>query len=362
VLSHRVPVRIGLVSYSWYLWHWPLLTLAGLAGVGPAEWRGVVFAGVLGYLMAEVSYKFVELPVKRWRHRRAAIVGDRKIFLTGVGAAFIVAAVCGGATGLGYLRNMSWLERTYGFTVTKPLRNGCQVVTEDNIDPACLKGNFVLLFGDSHAGAVASVFEEEMEKAGVRLVAIARGGCNPAWFTPQARAANRTHRCANLLGAFESVLAAADAPKAAIIVTLFDESGSQNPEDMRKLAESLTERGTAVLYVGPVPVFPQPALECIVTADRKGQSRDACAASRPDYAKREAAAMALVIPGITGLPLAAYVPISDAFCDPISCKPWDGNRLLFWDTNHVVDAGAKKVFDAIRPKLDALLAAQTKAF
>ena len=359
-LSHRVPVRIGLVSYSWYLWHWPLLSLASLAGLGPESWRGVVFAGVLGYLMAELSYKFVELPVKRWRHRRAAIVGDRKIFLSGVGAAFIVAAVCGGVTGLGYLRNMAWLERTYGFTPTKPLRNGCQVVTGDRIDPACLKGDYVLLFGDSHAGAVASVFEEEMEKTGVRLVAIARGGCDPAWFTPQARAINRNHRCANLLGPFEAVLDAANAPKAAIIVTLFDESRSRNSQDMAKLAESLTERGTAVMFVGPVPVFPQPALDCIVTADRKGQSRDVCAAARSDFAKREAAATALVIPGISGLPLAAYVPISDVFCDPVSCRPWDGDKLLFWDSNHVVDAGARKVFDAIRPRLEELLAAQAK--
>ena len=360
-LSHRVPVRIGLVSYSWYLWHWPLLSLAGLAGIGSESWRGVVFAGVLGYLMAELSYKFVELPVKRLRHRRAEIVGDRKIFLTGVGAAFVVAAVCGGVTGLGYLGNMAWLERTYGFTVTKTLRNGCQIVTGDSIDPACLKGNYVLLFGDSHAGAVASVFEEELEKAGVRLVAIARGGCNPAWFTPQARAENRTHRCANLLGAFESVLAAADAPKAAIIVTMYDVGRNQNRQEMGKLAESLTARGTAVLFVGPVPVFPQPALDCIVTADRNGQDRDICAAARSDYSKREAAVSALVLPGISGLPLAAYVPISDVFCDLVSCKPWDGDTLLFWDSNHVVDAGARKVFHAIRPRLEALLAAQAKS-
>ena len=109
-LSHSVAVRIGLVSYSWYLWHWPLLSLAVIAEIGPPGWRGVLFAGVLGYIAAELSYRFVETPVKAWRQLRAAQLGDRRIFVAGVVSAFVVSLVCGGITGLGYLKNKTWLE------------------------------------------------------------------------------------------------------------------------------------------------------------------------------------------------------------------------------------------------------------
>ena len=356
-LSHPVPVRIGLLSYSWYLWHWPALSLASLAGIGADGWRGVFFGGIAGYFLAELSYRFVETPAKAWRFRRAAIVGDKKIFLAGVGSAFVLAAICGGVTGLGYLNNRAWLERSYG--VTQNDRGGnCHVVTGNSLPAQCVQGKYLLLLGDSHADAVASVFADEVEKLGMHLVVIARGACDPAWFTPPARAANRSHRCSNLIAPIETVLAATEAPKLAIVVSQFNQSYSQDPKDVTSLAQMFAERGTATLFVGPVPVFDRPALECIVNADRKRENREDCAIAKSRFSPRQMAADALVGAGILAQPLSAYAPIGDVFCDEAVCRPWDGNTLSFWDTNHVLPAGAKKIFDKILPKLKEILAAQ----
>jgi peptidoglycan/LPS O-acetylase OafA/YrhL len=74
-LSLRPMQAIGRISYSWYLWHWPILLLGyALIGSNAPVFR---FAFVtLSLLMAFLSYRFVESPLRhqRWwlTHKRAA--------------------------------------------------------------------------------------------------------------------------------------------------------------------------------------------------------------------------------------------------------------------------------------------------
>jgi peptidoglycan/LPS O-acetylase OafA/YrhL len=64
LLSHPALTAIGRVSYSWYLWHWPVLVFGRL--VWPMPSPGLQLALVLGsLLMAWLSWKFVETPVRR---------------------------------------------------------------------------------------------------------------------------------------------------------------------------------------------------------------------------------------------------------------------------------------------------------
>ena len=66
VLATRPVVFVGLISYSLYLWHWPLLSfLAYLRCGGPADEisRGIALA--VSFVLAVVSWRFVELPLRR---------------------------------------------------------------------------------------------------------------------------------------------------------------------------------------------------------------------------------------------------------------------------------------------------------
>jgi peptidoglycan/LPS O-acetylase OafA/YrhL len=76
LLSLRLLVSVGIISYGLYLWHGPLMRLAGqLGGVGPA-WRGV--AATVAIVAAALSYHFVEVPVRSWARRRAEELADRR--------------------------------------------------------------------------------------------------------------------------------------------------------------------------------------------------------------------------------------------------------------------------------------------
>jgi len=65
VLSKRLLVQIGLISYPLYLWHWPLLTLF-LVGSGELL-TGRERLGLIGvsFVLAWLTYRFIELPVRR---------------------------------------------------------------------------------------------------------------------------------------------------------------------------------------------------------------------------------------------------------------------------------------------------------
>jgi peptidoglycan/LPS O-acetylase OafA/YrhL len=64
-LSTKVPVFIGLISYSLYLWHWPLYVFATYRlarGLSAAETAGLI---ALSIAIAALSWRFVEQPFRR---------------------------------------------------------------------------------------------------------------------------------------------------------------------------------------------------------------------------------------------------------------------------------------------------------
>ncbi|MET1037774.1 MAG: acyltransferase family protein [Aeromicrobium sp.] len=65
--------RVGDVSYSLYLWHWPVLIIASWLVTTDAVVSGVLV--VLAYGLAELTYRCVENPVRRssWLARRRSV-------------------------------------------------------------------------------------------------------------------------------------------------------------------------------------------------------------------------------------------------------------------------------------------------
>lgn len=62
-------VRIGLLSYSIYLWHYPIIgAMPPVLGIYARLSIGLS----MSIIVAAVSYNFIERPLKDWRHRRRA--------------------------------------------------------------------------------------------------------------------------------------------------------------------------------------------------------------------------------------------------------------------------------------------------
>ena len=64
VLSNRLLVWIGLISFPLYLWHWPILSLMRIVESGAPEPYFRNIALVLSVLLAWATYYFVEKPIR----------------------------------------------------------------------------------------------------------------------------------------------------------------------------------------------------------------------------------------------------------------------------------------------------------
>lgn len=77
LLSRPAMTAIGRVSYSWYLWHWPVLVLGSL--IWPVSSLGLRLALVLGsLLLAWLSWSLVEAPI---RHSARILQPPRRAIL-----------------------------------------------------------------------------------------------------------------------------------------------------------------------------------------------------------------------------------------------------------------------------------------
>lgn len=185
-LSKRLLVGIGLISYSLYLYHYPVFLFAKeLAGNETLSlyWAsGAIFAS---FLLAVLSWRFVEQPFRNRRgvKRPALFVG------TVLGSAVISLASLGiiFASGLPMRFTLEQQSTIAAKGDINPRFQECikLPLTVLFSDPRCKIGNesavddnFVVL-GDSHAAAIASAIVPLAIRGGVRGTIVGFGSCPP---------------------------------------------------------------------------------------------------------------------------------------------------------------------------------------
>ena len=82
VLSNRVALWFGLISYPLYLWHWPLLSLGNVDGQGTTT---LFRAGAMlvAIVLAWLTFRLVELPLRRRRGFAALLAAGVLVGLAG---------------------------------------------------------------------------------------------------------------------------------------------------------------------------------------------------------------------------------------------------------------------------------------
>lgn len=72
LLSNKILVWFGLISYPLYLWHWPLLSFGMIVENAEGPLPGIRNPAILiSIVLAWLTYRFIERPVRAGRHGRA---------------------------------------------------------------------------------------------------------------------------------------------------------------------------------------------------------------------------------------------------------------------------------------------------
>jgi len=167
-------IWLGDVSYSWYLWHWPLMVFA--AAFWPASGSfPLVVAAVASLLPAWLSYRIIEQPLRATTKTRArptlALAGC--CIVAPVAAAAVAAPV--------YSLVDRQAERAFapirdGTELHVDARTGCASSTPlgDRARRDCTWGDetaaaSVVLLGDSYAGQFSEMLIQAAENENARL-------------------------------------------------------------------------------------------------------------------------------------------------------------------------------------------------
>jgi len=73
LLANRVVVWFGLISFSLYLWHWPIFSYWNLIAIEKPTNAAYLALISLSILLAWLSYRFIESPVRKTKGGRPAI-------------------------------------------------------------------------------------------------------------------------------------------------------------------------------------------------------------------------------------------------------------------------------------------------
>lgn len=174
LLGTRFLVGLGLVSYSLYLWHQPLLVFARFGSGATVHPLVPVGAILLSVVLAYVTWRYVETPFRRKGViGRSTLVGFSLSFLAG-----LFAFGFGGRITDGYaFRSPKTKELTERMQLDFGLGKECGTI--DTFEPTCVKGKEpeILVWGDSYAAHLMAGLLEAAPDLGV--IQMTKLGCGP---------------------------------------------------------------------------------------------------------------------------------------------------------------------------------------
>jgi len=181
VLSNGVMRWIGLISYSAYLWHQPVLAFARTHAVGKLPLAAILGLIALTFGLAYLSWRFVEQPFRSKKFGRSFIFSGTAI---GLGVLLLFAA---GAQLTAGFAKQRLTPRQYELLhqEAKTLSASCNTEGDANLVPskACEYFNGPVkwaVLGDSHAGPVAFGLADALKAQGVGVKHLAFNGCAPS--------------------------------------------------------------------------------------------------------------------------------------------------------------------------------------
>jgi peptidoglycan/LPS O-acetylase OafA/YrhL len=373
-LASTVPRWFGRISYSLYLWHWPVLVL-GLAVLGASDLPTRIGLALASIAIAVASTRYIERPFRASGSspirsaRTLARSGAVSLGIAGVAlaAAVSVAPPSSGSVSLGALPDPSdAMPPALTPVLSGPLpanlqpslfeartdrdglaADGCQTPTTESTLRDCSYGDpdartTVVLFGDSHAAMWLPALERIASERHWRIVPLVKFSCPPVNVTVWDNHLKRTfHEC----DAWRSAaLARIDElrPSITFVVTsrgyqVAGDDGNPVSPELRRVAwrdglvETLTETRRSsreVVLIGESPHHDDDPLECL--ADSPGM--ESCDTARSDvvnlaYEELEASAarQSAVI----------FLRSTDWLCSDGACPLVMDNLLVYRDPGHL---------------------------
>jgi len=163
ILSNQSMIFIGLISYSLYLWHWPILALAHYHFGHTLTFTTQITALLLSFFCAWLSWRFIETPFRQGFKKTTL---PRTVAITIACATLLISV----SVWIDHTKGLSWRLPSHVYQLIQdndvPKRFRCtteQVRSGElpvlGIRPSAGEPVDFIVWGDSHAMATGTLFE-----------------------------------------------------------------------------------------------------------------------------------------------------------------------------------------------------------
>lgn len=359
---------LGRVSYSLYLWHWPVIVV-WLWVLGTRTALGIVAAIAIALALAALSYYCVERPALRHNHSRPRIGRWQAAAGGGVILLILVAIV-----GIGWRHDHFLRESPVTLSATRHPGWANDRMPHGPLLTAISRPRAAKLIdvGDSHAGAYTATVTKAADDAGLALTIVSHSGCGFTLLAPlptdgscsaawKAVDSARPGDVVLFMGLRAPRLADAGQPAAPYI------SGSPANVAARAkalaqfepIAQRLSARGVKVMVNRPEPIFARSPYLC---TDWWLKANSGCALpatmARASELQRSAPAMRNLEALVAAVPSVTMWDDFDPLCpaSEATCSEYDTHgHELFVDTDHVSGWGNAATLPSFEAALDRAL-------
>ena len=343
------PVRFfGAISYSLYLWHWPILSLTKNYSLGELDPISATFSVFLAIVIAIVSWRFIEQPFRR--HSSPMNFFSAGISIAGIVAIAVVMIVSGG-----FPRRYSTEARRLFkyYDDFNPRRSSCHGGSDNPISYVknCYYGgntaqSMVAIWGDSHGAELSAALGGAMGPHG-SVMEITSSSCPPALhFSTQ----DRPDCAAHNLEAFEH-LTNDHRIRTVLLIAYYSAYLGDWPifrAGFEEAVAGLIASGKQVILIYPTPRFPYPVPGALGLTVSRGFPADSYRIPLARYQKENAQVIA-ELNSVASRYLLKRVMTADVFCKQQFCSPFDGRNPLLFDDNHMSMSGAQLLARAALP-------------
>ncbi|MES1981097.1 MAG: acyltransferase family protein [Pseudomonadota bacterium] len=372
VLSNRILVWFGLISFPLYLWHWPLLSFAYIFENKPGR---IIRIGavIISILLAWLTYRFVEKPVRFGRHGHLKII-----------------ALIGLMTALGTMGYSAYKFDGFEFRIDKDLSKKIEQISDrnfsnflfnekiDRVNGNCsnvigkdTEGVYcqlmslapeILIIGDSHAISFAYA---QVLKGNKDVAVVAALSCLPLLnFATADKNENLEHRkniCQKTINSAIKVAQALPSIKYVVLVgrggyefniTEFDHSRKLTDTQSfvagyLETIDALQKLNKKVIFVVDVPNIGKSPKDCVDIRRIKlsRHTEQECTIKLDEYKKNQSQYRNLVRQITSQARSVAVFDPTDVFCDKEKCYGIKNDEYYYIDADHLSRTGSELIFN-----------------
>lgn len=354
VLSNKVVVFFGLISFPLYLWHWPLLSFARIVSGEAPNANVRIAAVVLSVFLAWLTFRFIERPIRLGKDGNAKVV-----FLL---VPMIITGIIGYGTyrydGLAFRSLVKSYEAVVSTIQNNPKRDECHLPqTPESVTKGPCEYFFpkaaVAIVGNSHAPEIAYALAEALRPRQQGIAHYSISGCTHNYLIdPNLKNVQGTSVCYDWHNHVVEDITHSPHIKY-VVLSYRNEFYLDNGPLVKSLLDMIDAFVAAdkkVIWVLQAPM-PGKHVKDYLRSDYRSSAGvqenlpGLRTATWKSMYKHSAEVIAKLPPSVV------VIDPANSFCGEIDCYVVKNNKSLFFDDNHMSLEGGRLIVERILPEL-----------